>query len=249
MIFILLFLSVAAARPSAAILAETWSKHHGLIGQNMGQPMALTDTDFQVIAKGGVAKHRLRMEGPDAAIGIGWTPHNRKAVWIAIIDDIHNTMVSGLTEKRLGLRQDGAKLLYQRLGLPWPFTDRQWVIAIQNNPKIAASSSNNVWQRTWALDEEKHGVINNDNAMWVPLLNGGWIAVEAGGGTLLLYQAQATIGGAIPDELVTRWAMATMDEMLGNVFERAGEIPAHYSEHHRSINGGDGQPIVAPIAN
>jgi hypothetical protein len=240
----LLFTAHASAAPSLEVLTAVWAKNQSIIAEHAGHPVALERSDFQTIAKGGIAKRRRREDGPDGAIGIGWTPHTRAAVWVAIIDDIHNTMVSSLTEHRLGTTVDGQKLLYQHLDLPWPFTDRQWVIAIQNNTRIAHSSLNQVWERSWKLESTQSVPPGDPGALWVPMINGAWLAIEASGGTLLVYQARTTIGGAIPDDLVTRWALATLDEMMGGVFSRAAEIPTHYRAKHTPIIGGDNLPIV-----
>ena len=243
MLFALLFVATATAAPSAEALAELWAEYQAVIAQHTDHPAKLSAADFKVIARGGIAKHRRRELGPDSAIGIGWTPHSRSAVWVAIIDDIHNTMVSSLTEARLGHSADGTKLLYQRLDLPWPFQDRQWVIAIQNNAGIATASSGRVWERTWQLAANQQAPLAKDEALWVPMISGAWLAIDTPDGTLLVYRAKTTIGGAIPDELVTRWALATLDEMLENVFSRAGEIPEHYRGDHTPIMGGDNVEI------
>ena len=213
------------------------------MGQHTKQTVLLDDNDFRRVAEGKIAKRRLSQEGPDRAIGVGWTPHSRESVWIAIIDEVHNTMVSSLFEQRLKNGADGAKHLYQRLDLPWPFNDRQWVISIANNTPLAEASTNAVWERYWVLSDPIQRDPAVPGALWIPTLDGSWIAISVGGGTLLIYQVRTTIGGTIPDELVTRWAMATLDEMLENVFTRAAEIPEHYDREHERIQGGDGKEI------
>ena len=71
--------------------------------------------------------------------------------WIAILDDQHDKLVSGLTEEQLpGTNQDH-KYLYQRLALPWPFSDRQWVIDLSNNRTLWEKSHGAIWERTWSL--------------------------------------------------------------------------------------------------
>jgi hypothetical protein len=240
----LLFAAHASAAPNLETLTAVWAKNQSVIAEHAGHPVTLESSDFRTIVKGGIAKRRRREAGPDGAIGIGWTPHTRAAVWVAIIDDIHNTMVSSLTEQRLDNAVDDQKLLYQRLDLPWPFSDRQWVIAIQNNPRIAHASLNQVWERSWKLEGTQPVPPGDPGALWVPMINGAWLAIEADEGTLLIYQARTTIGGAIPDDLVTRWALATLDEMMSSVFSRAAEIPAHYRAKHAPIKGGDNLKIM-----
>ena len=239
MILILALLNIGLARPTAAEMAQTWSDQFASLSKHSSQMVLLDDADFEQVANGKIAKRRLNQAGPDRAIGMGWTPHSRNAVWIAIIDEIHNTMVRSLTEKRLGLTESGAKLLYQRLDLPWPFQNRQWTIAIENNAALAQATQGRFWERYWTLTEPTEDGPTDPNALWVPTLDGAWMAASIDGGTLLIYQARTTIGGAIPDDLVTRWAMSTLDEMLENVFQRAADIPRHYTADHEVIIGGD----------
>ena len=232
------------AQPGAGELAQAWGEHHATITAHTEAPILLSDDDFAVVAAGGVAKRRLSQDGPDRAIGVAWTPHPRPAVWVAIIDDVHNTMVDGLTEHRLGSSETGGKLLYQRLDFPWPLNDRQWVIEIKNDPSLARATANRVWSRAWSLSTHTAPEVAEPEALWAPMLDGGWLAIDVGGGTLIVYQARTTVGGVIPDGLVTRWAMSTLDEMLTNLFHRAGEIPGHYTADHAPIRGGDGHPIA-----
>ncbi len=233
----------ALAQPDASELARVWTAHHATITQHTEAPILLSDEDFALVASGGVAKRRLSQDGPDRAIGVAWTPHSRPAVWVAIIDDIHNTMVEGLTEHRLGSSESGGKLLYQRLDFPWPLNDRQWVIEIANDPSLAKATDGQVWSRHWALSPRKAPEVADPEALWAPTLDGGWLAIDVAEGTLIVYQARTTVGGVVPDGLVTSWAMSTLDEMLGNLFTRAAEIPAHYTADHDPIIGGDGNII------
>lgn len=235
----------ALAQPQAGELALVWNTHHATITAHTEAPILLSDDDFAIVAEGGVAKRRLSQDGPDRAIGVAWTPHARNAVWVAIIDDIHNTMVDGLTEHRLGASARGHKLLYQRLDFPWPLNDRQWVIEIENDPSLAEATTNQVWSRSWSLSTHTAPDVADKEALWAPTLDGGWLALDVAGGTLIVYQARTTIGGVVPDGLVTSWAMSTLDEMLGNLFKRAAEIPAHYTADHAPILGGDDKPITA----
>ena len=244
MLLVLLTLCQSIAAPSATVLADTWASQFKILSEHTDQPVLLGDADFQRVSEGKIAKRRLSQDGPDRAIGVGWTPHSREAIWVAIIDEVHNTMVNDLVEKRLGKDATGAKLLYQRLNLPWPFQDRQWVIAISNNRALSEASNGQTWERSWRLAEPIDGDPASPEAMWIPTLDGAWIAIPLEGGTLLIYQVRTTIGGAIPDEIVTRWAMSTLDEMLENVFSRAAEIPEHYTPGHEPINGGDEKPIA-----
>ena len=225
--------------PSIEKLENTWDKLIPQIEQNARHPIALTEQDFVTVSKGKVAKRRIREPGPDRALGMMWTSIDRNQVWIAILDDVHDTLVNALTERRLGHSQAGHKLLYQHLNLPWPVQDRQWVVEIQNNLAIADQSNGMLWERSWDLADPERMPEPDPNAIWVPVSNGSWLLVPIDGGTLVIYHTRSAIGGRIPDEVVTRWAMATLDEMMLHITERAASIPDHYRGNHEILKGGD----------
>ena len=142
--------------------------HHATITAHTERPSSSPMRTLRC-RPGGVAKRRLSQNGPDRAIGVAWTPHSSPAVWVAIIDDIHNTMVEGLTEHRL----DSVRVLYQRLDFPWPLNDRQWVIEIANDPSLAKATDGQVWSRHWAAPRgHRRWPIRN------PTLDGGWLAID-----------------------------------------------------------------------
>ena len=179
-----------------------------------------------------------------------WTPQPRDTVWLAILDDTHDTLISSLHEERLPSAENGRKRLYQFLDVPWPFQDRHWALEIWNSSALAAATGNRLWERTWLLLPESTAPEPVPEAIWTPVNDGGWLLLEVGGGTLLVYHARTLVGGNIPDELATRWAMTVLDDMLSHVIERAADIPAHYDATHKPINGGDDIPISPwPRAN
>ena len=241
-----IFFSVAMAStpvPSKEELAQTWSTLAPVVATKAVFPIQLTPQDFETLAKGKVAKRRIREDGPDRAMGAIWTPLDRKLLWIAILDDIHDKLVSSLTETRLGPSAEGHKLLYQHLNLPWPIQDRQLVVEIQNNAQIAAATTDVLWERSWDLAEPNLMKESDPSAIWVPMATGSWVLFPVADGTVVVYHARSAIGGRIPDEVVTRWAMATLDEMMLHVAERAKEITEHYIGEHEILIGGNGSPI------
>ena len=80
--------------PSIEKLQNTWDKLIPQIEQNALHPIALTEQDFVAVSKGKVAKRRIREPGPDRALGMIWTSIDRNQVWIAILDDVHDTLVT-----------------------------------------------------------------------------------------------------------------------------------------------------------
>ena len=51
------------------------------------------------------------------------------------------------------------------------------------------------------------------------------------------------VGGSPMASPTSRWAMATLDEMMLHIVDRAGQIPDHYTADHEIILGGDEKPI------
>lgn len=245
MFFLTLIAAALAAPPSAAALQSAWNEHKASMAAHGVHPLHPEREDFVAVANGKVAKRRIAEDGPDRAMGMLWTPVARPALWVAVLDDIHDTVVNSLQEQRLGRTEDGRKVLYQRLDLPWPAQDRQWVIEIWNNLALERDTNGAVWERPWDLGDPAQMPTPDDKALWLPMTNGSWLLLEVAGGTLMAYSARTTIGGAIPDELVTRWAMATLDEMMEHIVDRSKSIPAHYDRNHDPVLGGDNQPIKA----
>lgn len=243
----------AAATPDAQALIRDWTAWQPVLAERARIPVQLDDDDLVVIAAGDVARHRERLQGTDRAVGAAWTDLPRDAVWIAILDDTCDTIAEGLTERHLPPEAPHQKLLFQHIAAPWPFQDRQWLIDIRNNDGLFAATGGAVWERHWALaaDQERlraavpDPAFPTDDALWTPVNEGGWMLLDAAGGTLVVYNARADIGGAIPDDLATRWALSTLRGMLGHVLDRAAEIPGHYARAHPPIERPDGS-VVPP---
>ena len=81
MLLVLLTLCLAMAVPSTEALSDAWSSQFKTLSEHTHQPVLLGDADFQRVSEGKIAKRRLNQEGPDRAIGVGWTPHSREAIW------------------------------------------------------------------------------------------------------------------------------------------------------------------------
>lgn len=243
MFFWTLITIAIAAPPSLDELSAAWDTNKLSVASKSIQSIILEPGDLEAVAKGEIGRRRIAEVGPDRVMAIAWTPTARGGVWVAIIDDIHGKMVSSLSEKRLGRNELGQKLLYQHLSLPWPVTNRQWVIKIWNNIPLAEATHNGVWERPWDLADPALMDQPDPTALWIPMTNGSWFLMDAAGGTLVIYTARSHIGGAIPYELVTRWALATIDEMMSHVLERAAGLHHHYIPGHEPIMGGDNQPI------
>ena len=243
---LLLLLGSAWAAPSADALAAGWAAWQSALGTARYAPL-LEPRDFPRLAQGGIVRHRQHLDDADRVYGAVWTDAPREALWIAIIDDQHDTLVGGLTERPLPASTATRKLLYQHIDLPWPVSDRQWVIEITNNRALWAATGGGLWERTWVLGDAQGavdaGLTLQGDAVWLPVNDGGWLLADVAGGTLLAYNVRSVVGGNIPDEASVRWAYSTLDDMLEHVIDRAAVVPAHYGPAHDPILRPDDTPV------
>ena len=241
----LLFLPLALAQPSEAQFAAAWAVHRADIKQSAVFALELTAEDFKTLAQGKVARRRLVAKDADRAMGASWTPFDRDTVWVAIQDDKHFKLFDDLTETRLPGSTWDKKLLYQHLDAPWPITDRHWVLEIKNNTAISTRTKDRIWERVWTLTPESMVPAGCVEAIWTPINDGGWMLLEAAGGTLVIYHARSKIGGNIPQEAITAWAMASLDGLLKTIEDRARGIQSHYTKGHELIFRPDGSTVPA----
>ena len=240
-----------AAPIDAAALQGDWRARRPLVEELGRIPVELEPADLALVAEGGIARHRLRQAGMDRVLGATWTDLPRDQLWIAILDDSCFTLVEGLTERHLPSGDPLRKLLFQHVDAPWPFSDRQWILDIRSNPGLYAASAGAIWERTWTLASGPEGAPEripdpawpDPQAIWTPVNDGGWLLLDAAGGTLLVYHARVDVGGALPDEASTAWALATLKGLLSKVLERAAVIASHYDGSHAPVLRPDGSPI------
>ena len=100
-----------------------------------------------------------------------------------------------------------------------------------------------MWERSWDLANPDHMPNPADDAIWVPVATGSWLLFPVEEGTMVVYHVRSAIGGRIPDEVVTRWALATVDEMMIHIAERAVNISDHYTGKHETILNCKKEPI------
>lgn len=240
----LLLAQLAVADPTATELQEAWAPLRDQLAAEGVYALDWDDKEWREMADGKVTKRRERLQGTDRVVGAIWTPASRDATWVAVQDEEHWDAVSGLTEEYLPGSTFQKKLFFQHLDLPWPFANRQWVILIENNLELMKRSKGAIWERTWDVSSERGAKAEDPTAIWVDVNDGGWLAVEVGGGTLLCYHVRTRIGGNIPDDLVTRYAFSTLGGMLGKIKEDAeNTVEAHYDAEHTPIKRPDGSEI------
>ncbi|HJN76536.1 MAG TPA: hypothetical protein QGF58_21585 [Myxococcota bacterium] len=249
-----LFTSIALANPDSAALQKCWAdqlptlQDHGTLPQP-----ELSEDQWALVATGQVARWRQQVDDEvDGAVGVGYLAYPMEQVWVGALDDVHDHLVDGLTEVWLLGTVPGYKVLYQHYDVPAPFSDRHWVVVVQNNPPLHAASEGVVWERIWDLDERATGALADvpedtvpepEKALWTPVNQGGWILMSCGEGVLVVYQVRTDIGGNIPEELVVRFAMAGLDSMIDHLGELAEGVPEHYVGEHFDIVRPDGTSI------
>jgi hypothetical protein len=232
--------------PTVEELTRALEGWHPAVEAAAVYPIVFSDDELAEIAAGGVARRRERLEGADRVLGVTWTPASRDALWIGIQDDAHFTLVEGLVDEQLPGSTNDQKLLYQRIDLPWPFADRQWVIGIRNNAALWAATSGGVWERTWSLSDARGAAQESPDAVWVSVNDGGWLLADAAGGTLIAYHVRSVVDGNIPDEAAAQWCFSTLESMLLGILDRAGRVPGHYDASHAPLYRPDGT-LIPPM--
>jgi hypothetical protein len=231
--------AAAWATPEASALAASWERWRAVLDQSARHPFRFDDQAWSEVARGEVAKRRDRLEGTDRVLAVTWIDAPLDTTWLAI-QDPHEVAVEGALYEILPGSTPDRRWAYQRLSLPWPFTARQWVIEITNNLALKDATNGLVWERHWTLSDRRDAQNVQENAVWLPVNEGGWCLSESGGGTLLLYHVRTAVGGVVPEEAALRWAYSTLDRLLTRIRERTAWVRTHYK--------GDHEPILRPGA-
>ena len=199
-----------------------------------------------------VASGRIARLGDTAASGrvvaVGVIHASRPAVWLALTDDHLSDNVDSLTEVALRGAWSSPKTLYQRLDLPWPVTDRHWVIDLRNNATLAAAG---VWERAWTLDRaalltarEHTDIAGFDAAAAIATNDGSWLLVSIDThDTLAVYQARVQLGGALPDGAVDAFTRGQVDGLYSGIRKGAESLSKRYGAGCRPQPAPDGSPI------
>lgn len=192
---------------------------------------------------------------PERVTGFFLIHQPRIRVWLAALDPEFQA-TDMLTELRLEQDSDGGSLWYQHLDLPWPITDRHWVIRLWKNLPLSQSTEGFVWEQVWDLAENGPAIARRilregrvpgldektmDQAIYLPLNQGSWTLFALTEDiTFLAYRVSTIVGGSIPDSWITTFAMAQLEGLLRGVEKHATEAYLHYDPQRTPIYGGDG---------
>lgn len=234
---------------NAAALAAAWAAVSASVSAHANfPPKALDAKVWEEVAAGRIAKRTTAGE-PALVLGVGVLDVSREEAWLSLTDDHLSDEIESLTEVALRGSWASPKHLYQRLDLPWPLTDRHWVIALTNNAALASAAP--VWERAWALRPDELAAARArtdgerfDAATTVDVNEGGWLLLPLpDGDTLAIYQARATLGGAIPDGAVDGYTRSSMDELFTGVERNVARVRARYGPGCTRQPAPDGAPI------
>jgi hypothetical protein len=183
-------------------------------------------------------------------------------VWAAALDP--NAVPSDkVTEVRLSEDENGNSRWYQLIDLPWPISNRHWVIDVRKHPDIAAATGGKTWEQAWYLVEDgeklayeitssgqtdKISYGQAKGATYLEANTGAWATFEiAPHLSLLTYQVTVVLGGMLPEGLTARFAMGELDNLCRKVEARAFEMNDVYVDGYDVIYGGDGAPLIPPL--
>ena len=210
------------------------------------------------LAQGTPVKMRIpgKPGAPDGAMILVVSELSRQALWLGSADS--HGEEQRLIAHDMPLQGNEMFRWYGLVDLPRPFADRHFLIKTVINTRLAAQEAG-MWERTWTLEPNGEatmraevvrgavagvGVEQFDAALFTPANSGGWLVLDLPDGrTLFGYHAVTSLGGDIPDGLVSRYAFWGLDEVLRTVFERAAAIEQHYTGDHPLILGGDGRLV------
>jgi len=235
----------ALANLSASELAQGLEELRPALDEHADARIRLSPEELAAVATpGGIARRWEKLDGADRVIGMTWTDVPRDQLWVAMQDDDNwEGVVTGLRTEILPDSSLQVRWLYEHVDLPWPVADRQWLIRVANNGPLMARSGDRVWERSWEPSPRRDAMTIDDDAVWVEVNDGGWQLIQVGGGTLILYHVRSVIGGNIPDNVATRYAYSTLDNMLEELVERAHAEPEHYRGDHPPIRRPTGGEI------
>lgn len=254
----LLFCTLLFASPTVDSIQSTISSFNTMSDTkipelNMSQRKKLVSGNVVTLVQNGGKDAGNISAGKAVAFYISDLP--KEKLWIAF-QDSHFVVQESTIEKIY--KSDGADKLqwYGYIDLPWPLTDRHWLVRVWNNHKLAVKTKNAMWEHPWSLipngdvlckDMVLQGKVKGvsekmfKSAIYLPDSQGVWAMMDLHGATLLVYSATATVGGSLPEGLMMKLLLNGLDSFMRDGEKRARkEVPKHYTSGHQQVYGGDG---------
>lgn len=224
----------------------------------------LDEGQLQRLTEGKIVKLRENSSLPDApqrVLGFIVVDQPRAKTWLAT-RDAHFSSLDSFTEVPLTPADQQKVLWYQFFDVPKPFADRHWLITVEDNHDMAKNTNGIAWEHPWDITPDGLKLVQEavnagrvpgvskeqvDQAIYVTVNNGAWIAIELSDErTLLGFHATSVIGGRIPDGMVANFAMWSLGSALTKIVDRTAQVYEHYDAAHQRVLGGDGVPLPTP---
>ena len=181
----------------------------------------------------------------------------RLLVWLSVLGG-NVEPPERVTRSTLAEPNNGSRIRYQHIDLPWPVRDRHWVIRSEKNIELAKRTDGLIWEHRWSLAEDgiemlararEDGRLVNpssralERSIYLPANNGAWTVFELSDSrTLVVVRMVVGLGGYFPAGVVralaqyhARRGLQALDEHSSNVRYNYVAVPVVYD--------GFGQPI------
>lgn len=253
----LLALASSPAHADPAEVAAAWAEYRTRATFPVPE---LDDKELAQLDAGELVKLRLPREGvvPVGAMVLMVTEQSQQDMWLASLDSDQDYPDDFLFFE-LPVLGSELQRWYGFMDIPAPFDDRHFVVRTTINTEVAAETGGRIWERWWRLDETGKATMRPkveagevgkldletfDKAEYLPANRGAWIFVRMPEGRLLFgYHTAASLGGAIPDGLVTGYLFRGLDKIALDTQARAEAMRQHYTGGHKVLMGGTGQPV------
>lgn len=247
--------ATVAANPTAKELNAVWKKYCAAAPQFSQIPVPkTTESDWALLTKGEIVTRRFRVPDTpvDRVLAMHYIDQPPASIWVAILDGEHGSLSSDLYEWEFPGATPISKVLYQHLDLPFPIDNRHWIIHAASNRALFRATHGTAWERGWRLDPGGESSLaripselqaNGDDAIWTPANSGAWLLLSVGWGTLAVYQLETNIGGWLPDDWVTSFALSSLTDLIETTEKLADRIPSHYRSGHDPVCRPDGSVI------
>ena len=246
MFFLFLSIALAADLDSAPSPADLQAALTAALALGHPVDVALDAHDCERLAQGEVVKRLVGADKAPRVTGAIWVKAPPEALWIAVQDNAHRAVLpEGAVLTRLPGDSQKRRLNYNQMPLPWPMADRQWVSEVVPDAALYEASGHRVWARTWDLLPPSLAPSPDPEAVWMEANEGGWMFVEADGGTLAVIDIRTDAGGALPASLTTRWGLGTIEGSLHRLERHASTMAVHYDAAHERYLDPSGTVIDA----
>jgi hypothetical protein len=244
-----------AVTPSATEMLGAWQQFAKRAAGHLCIPLPeVPEADWQALSRGEILTRRFRpADSPiHRVLAMRFIDQAPASMWLAILDGRHADLPKEITNWEFPGATGVEKELYTRLDLPFPLSNRHWILIARSNADLYRATAAAAWERCWDLDPRGEAALSllpkalqeaGADAVFTPHNHGGWLLLSVGWGTLAVYQLDTDIGGLIPDDLVTRYAVWMLNTLVDKTAKLADRAATHYNAGHKPICAPDGTAI------